>query len=62
LTAIGKDFVAVLRTDRRGLIERRKATTRKLAFSLAHTLLDVAERRDWHPGEVVSVEMRQSDE
>ena len=49
-------------TNERGPVERRKAGTRSLAFAAARTLLDVAERRDWHRGEVVSVEVRQADE
>ena len=46
----------------RGPVERRKAGTRSQAFAAARTLLDVAERRDWHRGEVVGVEVRQADE
>jgi len=46
----------------RGPVERRKAGTRSQAFAAARTLLDVAERQQFHRGEIVSVEVRQSDE
>ena len=62
MTAIGKEFVAVLSTNERGPVERRKAGTRTQAFAAARTLLDVAERRDWNRGEVVYVEVRQAEE
>jgi hypothetical protein len=62
LSAIGKDYVAVLSTNERGPVERRKAGTRKQAFAAARTLLDVAERREFNRGEVVSVEVRQSED
>jgi hypothetical protein len=39
-----------------------KAGTRSQAFAAARTLLDVAERRDWNRGEVVSVQVAQSDD
>jgi hypothetical protein len=35
-------------------VKRREAGTSSQAFAAAHILLDVAERRDWHRGEVVS--------
>jgi hypothetical protein len=62
MTAVGLEFVAILSTNERGPVERRAALTRKQAFAAARVLLDVAERRDWHHGEVVSVEVRQADE
>jgi hypothetical protein len=43
VVAIGKDYVAVLSTNERGPVERRKAGTRLQAFAAARTLLDVAE-------------------
>jgi len=43
-------------------VERRKASTRKQALAAARTLLDVAERRDWNRGELVRVEIAQSDQ
>ena len=62
MVAIGKDYVAVLSTSERGPVERRKAGTRSQAFAAPRTLLDVAERRDWHRGEVVTVEVRQAED
>jgi hypothetical protein len=62
MTAIGQGYLAILATNERGPIERRPATTRREAFAAARDLLDEAERREWHRGEVVSVEVRQSDE
>jgi hypothetical protein len=59
MTAIGQGYVAILGTNERGPVERRTATTRREAFAAARDLLDEAERRDWHRGEVVSVEVRQ---
>ncbi len=49
-------------TNERGPVERRKAGTRKQAFAAARTLLDVAERREFNRGEVVSVEVRQAED
>jgi hypothetical protein len=62
MTAIGKGYLAILATNKRGPIERRPATTRREAFAAARDLLDEAERREWHRGEVVSVTIAQSDE
>jgi hypothetical protein len=62
VVAIGKDYVAVLSTNERGPVERRKAGTRSQAFAAARTLLDIAERREFNRGQVVSVEVRQADE
>jgi hypothetical protein len=62
MVAIGKDYVAVLSTNQRGPVERGKAGTRLQAFAAARTLLDVAERREWHRGEAISVEVRQAEE
>jgi hypothetical protein len=62
VTAVGKEFIAVLATNERGAVERRKARTRTQAFAAARVLLDVAERRTWNQGEVVSVEVRQAEE
>jgi hypothetical protein len=62
MTAVGRDFTATLSTNERGQVERRKAGTRSQAFAAARTLLDVAERRDWHRGEAITVEVRQADE
>jgi hypothetical protein len=61
VVAIGKDYVAVLSTNERGRVERRKAGTRSQAFAAACTLLDVAERRDWNRGEAILVEVRQAE-
>jgi hypothetical protein len=61
MVAIGREFIAILSTNERGPVERRKAGTRSQAFAAARTLLDVAERRDWNRGEVVRVEIGQSD-
>ena len=62
MTAIGREFIAILSTNERGPVERRKAGTRKQAFAAARTLLDIAERREFNRGEVVSVEVRQAEE
>jgi hypothetical protein len=62
VVATGKDYVAVLSTNERGPVERRKAGTRSQAFAAARTLLDVAERRDWNRGEAISVEVRQAED
>jgi hypothetical protein len=62
MTAIGRGFVVVLASDMRGPIERKPATSWGQAFLKARLLLDAAERRDWHRGEVVSISVAQSDE
>jgi hypothetical protein len=62
MTAIGRGFTAILSTNERGSVERRKAGTRLQAFAAARTLLDVAERGTWNRGEAISVEVRQADE
>jgi hypothetical protein len=62
VVATGKDYVAVLSTNERGPVERRKAGTRSQAFAAARTLLHVAERRDWNRGEAISVEVRQAED
>jgi hypothetical protein len=62
MTAIGVTWRAVLSTNERGPVLTHSARNRSLAFAIARTLLDQAERRDWHRGEVVSIEVRQADE
>jgi hypothetical protein len=62
MTAIGREFIAILSTNERGPVERRKARTRSQAFAAARTLLDVAERRDWNRGEAILVEVRQAED
>jgi hypothetical protein len=62
MVAIGREFIAILSTNERGPVERRKAGTRKQAFAAARVLLDVAERWDWHRGEIVSVRVEQAEE
>jgi hypothetical protein len=62
VTAVGKDFKAVLSTNMRGPIVTRKADTREAAFAVARRLLDDAERREFNRGEVVSVEVRQAED
>jgi hypothetical protein len=52
----------VLSTNERGPVLTRSARNRSLAFTIARTLLDQAEDRDWHRGEVVSVEVRQAED
>jgi hypothetical protein len=54
--------VAILSTNERGPVERRKAGTRSEAFAAARILLDVAERRDWNRGEAITVEVRQAED
>jgi hypothetical protein len=63
VTAIGVTWRAVLSTNERGPLLTRSARNRSLAFAIARTLLDQAEHRDdWHRGEVISVEVRQSED
>jgi hypothetical protein len=62
MTAIGQGYVATLSTNERGPVERRPAQSRKDAFIRARLLLDAAEHREWHRGEAVRIEVRQSDE
>jgi len=62
VTAVGKGYCATLSTNERGPVERRKAGTRSQAIAAARTLLDVAERRDWNRGEIVSVAVAQSEQ
>jgi hypothetical protein len=62
MSAIGKGFVAVLVSDMHGPLERRPATSWGQAFAKARLLLDAAERRTWHNGEIVHVEIAQSDQ
>jgi hypothetical protein len=61
LTAIGQGYVATLSTNERGPLERRKAATWKEAFLAARQLLVVAEHGQWNRGELVRVEVGQSD-
>jgi hypothetical protein len=49
-------------SDQRGPLVSRQAQTRAEAFKQAHVLLDQAEDRDWFRGEVVSVQVAQSDQ
>jgi hypothetical protein len=61
VTAIGKDFTAVLSTNMRGPLVTRKGETRETAFAVARRLLDDAERQQFNRGEIVSVAVAQSD-
>ncbi len=61
MTAVGKGYIATLTSNQRGPVERRPATTRREAFAAARDLLDEAERRDWNRGEIVSVQIAQSE-
>jgi hypothetical protein len=62
VTAIGRGFTVTLSSDMRGPVERRPATSWGQAFVKARLLLDAAERRTWHNGEIVRVEIAQSDQ
>jgi hypothetical protein len=62
MTAEGKGFVAVLSTNQRGPALTRKVESREGAFAMARRLLDEAEAKTWHLGEVVAVEVKQSDD
>ena len=61
MTAIGKAFVAVLSSDQRGPLVTRRSKTKSDAYSMAHRLLDDAEDMVWFNGELVRVEVGQSD-
>jgi hypothetical protein len=61
VTAVGKDFTAVLSSSMRGPLVTRKAETREAAFAVARRLLDDAERQQLNRGELVRVEVGQSD-
>jgi hypothetical protein len=61
MTAIGKGFVAVLITNERGPLVTRKAATMSDAFAVARRLLDDAERQQFNRGEIVSVQVAQSE-
>jgi hypothetical protein len=61
VTAVGRDFTATLSTNMSGPLVTRKAETREAAFAVARRLLDDAERQQFHRGELVRVEVGQSD-
>jgi hypothetical protein len=48
-------FAVALVSSQRGVLMTRRVPTWDDAFAAAHRLLDEAEDRDWHHGEVVSV-------
>jgi hypothetical protein len=48
-------FAAVLASNQRGNIQTRRVPTWAGAFAQARRLLDEAQGREWHKGEVVSV-------
>jgi hypothetical protein len=62
MTAVGRGFLAVLSTDMRGPLVKRKAETREAAFAVARRLLDDAERQQFNRGEIVSVAVAQSEQ
>jgi hypothetical protein len=62
MTAIGREFIAILSTNERGPIEHRPARTWSEACVAARQLLDLVEHGQWHRSEIVLVEVRQSDE
>jgi hypothetical protein len=61
VTAIGKTFVAILSSDMRGPLVKRRAATMADAYAAARRLLDEAEAKTWHLGEVVSVAVAQAE-
>jgi hypothetical protein len=61
VTAVGRDYCATLGTSMRGPLVTRKAATMSDAFAMARRLLDDAERQQFHRGELVRVEVGQSD-
>jgi hypothetical protein len=61
VTAIGTTWRAALVSDQRGPVLTRRAKTRSDAFAQAHRLLEDAEDRQWFNGELVRVEVGQSD-
>jgi hypothetical protein len=62
MTAVGKDFTAVLSSSMRGPVLTRRAKTRSDAYAQAHALLDQADDMAWHQGETVQVSVAQSEE
>ena len=63
VTAVGKDFTAILSSSMRGPLVKRRAATMADAYAAARRLLDDAEHGGgWHRGEVVSVSVPQSDQ
>ena len=62
VTAVGRGFTATLLSDMRGPMLTRSATTWKEAIAAARDLLDEAERREWHRGERVSVQIAQAED
>jgi hypothetical protein len=61
LTAVGKDFTAVLSSSMRGPLVTRRVPTLSDAYAMARRLLDDAERQQFNRGELVRVEVGQSD-
>ncbi len=55
MTAIREGYVAVLATNERGSVERRKAVLGDRRSRARAPLLDVAERREFNRGEVATV-------
>jgi hypothetical protein len=62
MTAVGRDFTAVLSTSMRGPIVTRRVATMADAFAMARRLLDDAERQQFNRGEVVSVAIAQNED
>jgi hypothetical protein len=62
MTAIGRGFIAILSSSERGPIERRPAKTWSEACAAARQLLDLVEDGQWHRGEIVRIEVAQSDD
>jgi hypothetical protein len=61
MTAVGRDFTAVLSTSMRGPLVTRRVPTLSDAYAMARRLLDDAERQQFNRGELVRVEIGQSD-
>jgi hypothetical protein len=61
MTAVGRDYTAVLSTSTRGPIVTRRVPTLSDAYAMARRLLDDAERQQFNRGEIVSVAVGQSD-
>jgi hypothetical protein len=62
VTAIGRDFTAVLSANMRGPLVTRKTETREAAFAVARRLLDDAEQQQFNRSEIVSVAVAQAEQ
>jgi hypothetical protein len=62
MTAVGRDYTAILSTSMRGPLVTRRVPTLSDAYAMARRLLDDAERQQFNRGEIVSVAVSQSEQ